>query len=135
MSMQIVVTIVYWLMIHVEVTPVLKAQGKELFLFIDLYIHSVPLVTMSGLVLFSNIRFSAWNFPFTLIVSCVFVLVNFTACKLNGKHYYPFWPFNDVQSWITAAFLVTAASVCYVITALVVGRLPKAEGTANKKRK
>ena len=137
MSMQIVITLVYWLMIHHEVKPKLEAEGRELMLFINIYIHFLPLLSMIILVLLQNTGFSAKHFPFTFVVSCVFILVNFASCKIAGKQYYPFFPFNDVQSWITAAFLVVSATVCYVVTALVVGLLPKnvRKDTDHRKKK
>ena len=121
LSMQVVIVSVYWSMIHGKLTPALKIFSSELML----YIHFVPLLTMSVLVVLSNMRFNIMHIPVTLISGFAFVILNFSASKYNARQYYPFWPFDDLQSWLTAAFLVTAATICYVITALVVGLLPK----------
>ena len=133
MSMELIITVVYWQMIHEDVVVKLQDQGDDLSIFINVYIHFLPLVSMASLVVFSNIRFQARHFPFTLVVSTGFILVNFTAVKITGVVYYSFFPFDDVQSWVTALVLVLCASWCYLVTARVVNLMPKAALGADQK--
>lgn len=84
-------------------------------------------------VIFSKMRFYVSNYYITFGISSVFMAVNFTAVKITGRVFYHFLPWDDIESLKVCVFLVSFATVLYVLTAFCVNLIPIP--TTSKKEK
>ncbi|TNV76494.1 hypothetical protein FGO68_gene9156 [Halteria grandinella] len=125
-SMEMVITIVFWTVLYDWVIAIIKAEGNERTIPLQIAIHSVPLFAVCCNVILSNVRFNPGNWKVTCVASIIFMFANYGGKQLVGQPLYPFLPWDgSFRAYLNAVILVLVATVLnYLCSKFIVNKLP-----------
>ncbi|TNV76366.1 hypothetical protein FGO68_gene17695 [Halteria grandinella] len=134
-SMEMVITVIYWTVLHDMIMAKLKAEGNEHGIPLQIGIHSVPLIAVCCNVVLSKVRFDPGSWKITFVATTIFMFVNYGGKEFTGKPLYPFLPWDgSFRTYFNAVFLVLISTVLnYLCSRFIVNMLPLSSAKPNKR--
>ena len=118
--MEIIITAFWWILLYEEETARDVKKGDQLKMYLNICIHSVPILSMLGNVIISKVFFIVDHYPYFVAKASFYTFVNFAATIILGEVIYSFLPWNDYVSAFIALGVILIAllmylTICYVL--------------------
>ncbi len=109
---QILITFVYWAVLHRFVVEELEKQGNDdiIIYLIFVFVHIQPFITILVQIYVTKIKFINSHGIYFIPLGIVYLSVNFFGTKYYGEPFYPFLTWEDYKSPVLG---ISLFMICY----------------------
>ena len=124
-SIQILITIVYWTVLHIQSQEYFKSRGPY-FVYYMIWVHTVPMIWIGAEYLLTSQIVFLRDLKYIILFGLIYSLNNFLQTKLiEGRRPYPFMTWKSWDSLVSVGVILIFFAIMYFITAKLTQKLSK----------